>query len=166
MHVRDGGTWKEVTAPSVRDGGVWKDVQEGWVRDGGTWKQFFNALAIVLTNRSVVSAGSGTSKSEIEFNSSGQLTEIRNGSNTNVSGEWMDPVGGTSGSNYDVRVTATGDPVGGPTLGSWWTLGVTNKWSVTSNSGFKTATLSVDIRDASTLSIVASATITLDANAF
>lgn len=164
MHVKDGGTWKEVTAPSVRDAGAWKDVKEGWVKDAGVWKQFFTALAIVLTNRTVSSLGSGSSTSAIEFNSTGQLTEIRNGSNTNVSGEWMDPVGGASGGNYDVRVTATGDPITGPTLGSWWTLGSTNKWQLSTSGGFKQAILSVDIRDASTLAVLASATITLEAD--
>lgn len=46
MHVRDAGTWKTVTAPSVRDAGTWKTVTGGWVRDAGTWKQFFSGLAV------------------------------------------------------------------------------------------------------------------------
>ncbi len=43
-HVRDAGTWKEVTAANgmwVRDAGIWKPLTDAWVRDGGTWKKFF-----------------------------------------------------------------------------------------------------------------------------
>lgn len=43
MHVRDAGTWKQVTALSVRDGGTWKPVVAGYVKDAGAWKQFYAA---------------------------------------------------------------------------------------------------------------------------
>ena len=41
LRVKDAGTWKTVTAPSVRDAGVWKLASGVWVRDAGTWKKVF-----------------------------------------------------------------------------------------------------------------------------
>lgn len=43
MHVKDGGTWKEVTGLYVRDAGTWKAVTNGSVRDAGTWKEFYGS---------------------------------------------------------------------------------------------------------------------------
>lgn len=45
MHVRDDGTWKEVTGLHVKDDGTWKAVEAGYVRDDGTWKQFYGSGA-------------------------------------------------------------------------------------------------------------------------
>lgn len=40
LHVKDGGTWKEVTNAYVKDGGTWKEATNAYVKDGGTWKEF------------------------------------------------------------------------------------------------------------------------------
>lgn len=40
LHVKDGGTWKEVTNLYVKDAGSWKEVTSGQVKDGGSWKEF------------------------------------------------------------------------------------------------------------------------------
>lgn len=41
LHVRDGGTWRQVNALYVRGGGSWKPVSAAWVRDNGTWVPIF-----------------------------------------------------------------------------------------------------------------------------
>jgi hypothetical protein len=72
LHVKDGGVWKEVTAPSVRDGGVWKAIKQGWVRDGGTWKKFYDVpLAVEVSPAAVIEAFSnGASPQSIGFTAS------------------------------------------------------------------------------------------------
>lgn len=44
LSVKNGGTFKTVTAPSVRDGGTWKAAQGVWIKDGGVWKQAYTAV--------------------------------------------------------------------------------------------------------------------------
>lgn len=39
LHVKDAGTWKEVTNLYVKDAGSWKEVTSGQVKDT-TWKEF------------------------------------------------------------------------------------------------------------------------------
>lgn len=43
IHVKDGGSWKEVSALHVKDGGSWKEVTSAYVRDGGSWKLFYSS---------------------------------------------------------------------------------------------------------------------------
>ena len=40
LHVKDGGTWKEVTGLYVKDGGTWKEATNAYVKDAGSWKEF------------------------------------------------------------------------------------------------------------------------------
>jgi len=166
LHVRDAGSWKEVNELSVRDAGAWKDVQEAWVRDGGTWKQFFTALAIVLTNRTVASVGFGAQTASIIFKNTGQLSRSTTGiGESDISGEWMDPVGGATPGDYEVRgQLQSGTTPSGPALGStsWHNLGTTRTWSVSSSGGLVEAVVRFDIRPVGG-SILATGDITLQA---
>ena len=44
LHIKDGGVWREVDAPSTKDGGVWKELDKGFIKNGGVWKQFYESL--------------------------------------------------------------------------------------------------------------------------
>ncbi len=48
-HVRDAGSFKEVSEIHVKDGGVWVEAQEGWVKDAGVWKQFHAVAEPIVT---------------------------------------------------------------------------------------------------------------------
>lgn len=166
MHVKDGGTWKEVTAPSVRDGGAWKDVKEGWVKDAGSWKQFFIAEQVVLTNRTVSNFKVGsTATAGIIFGSTGQLQTREGATVDNVSGEWLDPVGG--GASYWIRATLTGGvtPTTNPGLGTWLELSSTREWrNDRTTDGNTTSEILFEIAATNGGSVLDSATITITAD--
>lgn len=67
--------------------------------------------------------------------------------------------------DYDIHATVTGGTLTSGTTGSWLNLATSRQWSVTRNSiGSKTCTLQLQIRDAVTLAVLATATVTLTAN--
>jgi len=73
----------------------------------------------------------------------------------------------TSGtaSDYDVLVTLTSGTFSTGTTGSWLNLGTTRSWSVSrATNGSKTATATFQIRHAVSLTVLATATITLTAS--
>ena len=88
-------------------------------------------------------------------------TTLNSGSG-NYSGEWV-PVT-VDGSKYDVRWTViSGSPTGSAT-GSWLSLGTSRSWTVSRGTvGNTTASGTVEIRNAATLIVMDSATITLQA---
>jgi hypothetical protein len=140
-HVRDGGTWKEVTDPQVRDGSTWKQVQEAHVRDGGTWKKFYERAAndIVLTARTItgVQLVSGTSVAGIRLLNTGQAQTRANSTYTNISAEWQDPVGWDAASNYDVRwvsVSGSATVSGGLTAGTKYNLGTSREMYISNST--------------------------------
>lgn len=157
MHVRDAGIWKTVEDPQVRDAGVWKPVQEGYVRDAGVWKKFYERLLIQLAGGSIGSVTLGSQAIAI-LDVKNDGTEVKT-NHLGVIGtsDWMVPPTPALASNYEVRTTATGDTPTG-TLGTWLSLGTTRSWSLgLSSAGSKSCVLSVSIRDAATLNVLATA---------
>lgn len=161
---RAAGSWTNVAAIKRRSGSSWVDV---WPVSA--------ALSVNLTNHTV--SGTPISNdvppppwigafSRINFLSTGDLTG--EGSNmdgtialTNYSGEWL-----TAGDNTDVeiRVTATGS--GGTltgTTGSWLSMSSDRVWSLdTTDANLGSRTLTVQLRNATTLAVLDTATITLN----
>lgn len=165
FHVKDGDTWKEITAPSVRDGGTWKAITEGWVRDGGTWKQFFGALTIALTPGTISAVNPlGNAVAGIRFNVAGVLQHLRNTTYSNVTGEWATAT--VDGADYEVYATlgtSSGVNSSTGTFGSWLNLGTAREWTITRSSvGVATRDITFQIRPAGGGDVLASATITLD----
>lgn len=75
---------------------------------------------------------------------------------------WL--TGGTPG-DYEVRITMTvGTVSSGPAAGSWWNLGTTRTWVATRTvNGSKVCEFLAEIRAVGTTTILASATIGLEA---
>lgn len=159
------GSWREIKALWAKTGTTWRSIQNAWAKTGTTWRKVFQAVSIVLTNRYISQLDPGGGTAGVELQSSGQLRELRGVTYTSVSGEWMDPLGAVPGSSYDVRAQLTGDALNASDdTGVWLNLGVDREWKLVAGSGqSKSCDLDIDIRDAGTLSIVASATIQLGA---
>lgn len=93
------------------------------------------------------------------------INEIIQGA-ANQIGNWIVPASGMSG--YETRATVTaGGSSGGTftgTTGSWLNLGTTRTWNLSNDvsGAYSYRTLTVEIRDASTLSVLTSATITIE----
>lgn len=90
-----------------------------------------------------------------------QKTNIA-GTYINISGEWE--TGGAAESNYDAFVTVTSGSLSSGTSGSWLNLGTSRTWT-RSRSGVGTSTciFTLQIRDTNTLTVLDTATITLEA---
>lgn len=126
--------------------------------------------AVRLTDRSVTSLVTGpsgplTADAIIEFNSSGQLIVSPGGA---VPGEYL--VTGAS-SDYEVRATmASGTNWSGSALSTWLNLGTTRSWNLSASrvapgTTVVTGTATVEIRRVADSAVVATATITLEAEA-
>lgn len=68
--------------------------------------------------------------------------------------------------NYEVRVTVSSGDTPAGTIGSWLNLGSTWTWTMVASPGnYRLGDILVEIRDAATLAVLTSATITLEADA-
>jgi len=120
--------------------------------------------SVILVGGSPFSWGIGTRIATIRLNSDGFVYHGDNASYTSQY-EWLQ-----SGTNTDFEVYATltsGSITG--TTGSWLSLGTTRDWSAVDSvaeGDSVSAEIILQIRNASTLAVVAMATFNLDANQF
>lgn len=79
-------------------------------------------------------------------------------------GSWITPTS-AAGAGYDVRLTyVSGDTITSGTAGSWLSLGTTRNWGLsTTIVGTVSGVYTAEIRNASTLAVLDSATITFTA---
>lgn len=91
-----------------------------------------------------------------------QVTTTSSG--TATLGNWVTPTS-AAGANYECQATITSGTLSSGTSGSWLVLSSTRTWTVTrSTVGSKACTFTIDIRNASTLAVVATASVTISAN--
>lgn len=121
-------------------------------------------LPALLTGHTVTDTAVGSPvQSAFNLTNAGvaSYSTINSGSG-NYSPEWING-GGAAASSYDVRWTNTsGSPSGGDSTGAWLNLGTNRSWNVNRASiGTTTCTGTVEIRNASTLVVITSASITI-----
>ena len=122
------------------------------------WQRINIANADVLD-----SAGVGTAVAGYRLNTSGIAEKLVRVTYTTLE-TWLSF--GTA-SNYECRATVTAGAITSGTTGSWLALSSSREWKVEQGSvGTGTATLTIEIRNASTLVVLDSATITLEAERF
>lgn len=77
---------------------------------------------------------------------------------------WIEPTS-AAGSAYEVRATVTSGTFTSGTAGSWLSLGSIRNWTCDqATDGTKTVTATFEIRNATSLAVLTTATITLTAN--
>jgi hypothetical protein len=150
-----------------RSGAGWVTATIAKKRSGGVWVDLFAAGGLTATVQTATYSASAFSPNDatitVIFNSNG-LTQIsqNNGGSINQY-TWQ---GNGTASQYDIRATVTSGTVSGSATATWLNLASSVQWSCirTENlTGTTTAVLTVEIRDASTLALVASGTVTLQA---
>jgi hypothetical protein len=167
ISIRDAATWKTAT-PYVKDAGTWKALTNGYVKDAGSWKEFFTAEVVSISANFV----GGTSISPTDctvtyaLRNNGNISRVFNGAITTI-GTWLTP--GTSAANYEVMATLSSgvSPTGGSGLGTWLSLASDQSWFLTNtlNGTFtRTCVLAVQIRRASDGVVMASASVTIEAD--
>lgn len=158
-----GGSWTDIaTTAKRRASGVWVDFDLIKRRLSGAWTIAWQRVNIAAQNLSH-SVGVGTARSGYRLNASG-IVEERDGASYSTLETWL-PFGTASG--YEARVTVTLGTLTSGTTGSWVSLGSSQEWYVEQGTvGTNTCDFTVEIRNATTLVVIDSAAITLEADRF
>lgn len=99
-----------------------------------------------------------------QLTSAGVANAITTSSGTGAIENWVTPTG-AAGANYETRATVNTGTLSSGTTGAWTALSSTQTWTVTrSTVGTKNCNITVEIRLASSGTVLDSATIDLSAN--
>jgi hypothetical protein len=169
FHIYDGSQYREVEEFALYDGSQWRNIEEAYVFDGTDWRLFFSSSATVtLTNQSI-SHSAATAIAGIYFNTDGTVDKREGGTYTQISTatDWVVP-NGAGGSGYAIQFSGVSFTGSGfiwaysPSPGSWQSLGTQAYFYLQkTSSGTGSVTFTVSIRDASTLTVLDTATVTL-----
>lgn len=169
MFIGSGGVWKEVvTNTAIGASSVYKEIRSMWVGSGGAWKKFFDNIVVTVSNRTIqgVTTEPATCTAQYRLENAGDITEQASPSGHTDVGDWIDPKA-EAGSGYDARMSKQS---GSATLAvgseaTWESLGTTRTYGISNTTGGTTADYVglIEIRDATTLEVLDSATITLEA---
>lgn len=147
-----------------RSGGAWVTATIAKRRSGGAWVDIFPAT-VVLNDSTYTSLAISPDDSTIRLHisSDGNVYTQENNGGNNLAYQWR--LGGAS-ADYDIFATLNSGALTEGTTGSWLNLGTTRAWAVTRTSnlnGQDDAVITLQIRNASTLAVLETATITLSA---
>lgn len=159
-HVKDAGTWKQLTEIHVKDAGTWKSVTEAYVKDGGTWKKFFPSIAASISDRTVSStaADPASASTLVRFSNNGQLY----GPTSSNSLEFWKDEGANS--DFDIRATKISGTTPTGTFGNWLNLGTTRDWTLgRTGIGTNECVIDFEIRDTTTGTVLTTGRITMRA---
>jgi len=136
-------------------GGVARAIRRAFLRDsGGVARLIYQAINLQNTSFTKITIGGGTATCTANIDAS---TVFGSGETTYT---W-NPSGST---NYEVEASLASGTMPTGTLNTWLSVGTTRSWSISASGGGSTScSLTMQIRDATTLQIVATATFSLDA---
>lgn len=161
---KSGGANVALTTRKRRSGGAWADLTIARRRSGGAWIDLFALTATVQTNTySSLAISPADSSIAAVFSNLGVMQISQNGGGSVTQYTWQ---GGGAASDYDIMATVTSGSVTGSPTGSWLNLASSQSWAVTRTSniaGTTSAVISVQIRNATTLAVLATGTLNLDA---
>lgn len=153
----DAGTNRAITSITYGDAGTNRTLREIWYGDAGVNRLVFAALNLQGLDPSQSVAAPGPATATYSLTNAGAETA------TGVaSGTWL-----TAGAaaDYDVMLTVNSGALTSGTVGSWLNLGTTRTWTLQRSGavGTTTANTTVQIRSASSLSVLATATVVFTA---
>jgi len=155
-----------VAAIKRRSAGAWVNVGAVYRRAAGAWVQVWPLITAAITNKAVVATGTTIQPQAFyELNPDGKVYTGNSAAGTRALYEtWM-----TNGvnTNFQVRATLVSGPNPG-NVGTWLALSATRTWATVDTvqgDGTSAVTqLTIEIRNASTLAVLTTATITLTAS--
>jgi len=124
-----------------------------------------SAVTIVLSNQSIqdFTGGARAATAGYRLTSGGLAQSLVNTTYTTLE-TWCTPT--SEAGNYEVFATLVSGSTPSGTIGSWVALSTTREWALSSNIGLsKVCQLSLQIRKIGTTTVLATATIDLDADA-
>jgi hypothetical protein len=152
---------RSITSVTVGDGGTNRVIKEVWVGDGGANRLVFAAINLLGLDPLVAGPSPGPNNAVYSITSTGLEQATGSANNT-----WL-TVGVAS--DYDVMLTLnSGTSPTGSALATWLNCGTTRTWTVSRGAavGINTANTTVQIRSASTLVVLATATVVFSAETF
>lgn len=118
---------------------------------------FFGTLGgvrVVLPLVAVSSQGTGGQIATYRLDNTGNVITVSTVDGTIDQGDWVTPVS-AAGANYEVRATVTAGALSSGTTGSWLSLGTTRNWTCQAVvASVVQATITIEIRSASTLAVL------------
>ena len=166
IYYGDSGTNRTMAQVYYGDAGTNRLIQEIWYQDGGTLRKVWPPAIVQLTNKSIYATNSspGTAIAQFQLLNTGEAIGTSTPSGFG-GGSYLPEWGsGLVGANYDCRFTLTSGTVTTGTTGTWLNLGTSRSWTRNRTApGIHTVIGTMEIRDASTLAVLATATIDLTA---
>tara|TARA_R110002167_G_C12706946_1_gene654971 strand:- start:4386 stop:4892 length:507 start_codon:yes stop_codon:yes gene_type:complete len=159
--IKAGGVWKD-GAPFVRIGGTWKTPDALYVRVGGVWKNIYTPYPVEFSAAAYFAdtTTAGAAQVAIQFKADGDIDALQTGGISKI-GTWV--AGTFTASDYEIRLVKSG---GTETLSTVWTaLSTSPFYSFTADTAGATKIWSgtAEIRNATTLVVIDTATINLTA---
>lgn len=142
--------------------GAWANPVSLQIYNGTAWVTVWPTLAASIDDRTVevIELEPDTATAIYRLSSDGSAYSSSSGT-LDLLEIWLDS--GTA-SGFEVRATVTSGTLSSGTTGSWQVLSTDRSWTVTRSAvGVKSATMTVEIRNATTLAVLDSASITLQA---
>lgn len=159
---RSAGAWASIATTIKRKAaGSWVNVGTIKRRLSGAWVDVWPAVRI--TDQSISDFGPPTALARYRLNTSGIVEQETHTVSTTLE-TWL-LVG--SASDYEARATVNSGAlagVGNSATGSWLGLGSSRQWGVGVNGDIGSADLTIEIRNASSGDVLASAVVTLVAD--
>lgn len=166
IYYGDSGTNRTIVQLIYGDAGVNRSIAEAWYQDGGTLRKIWPPAVVSLSNRTIdaVVGSPGTATAQYQLLSTGEAIGSVSPSGSGA-GSYLPEWGqGLAGAGYDARFTITSGTLSTGTAGTWLNLGTTRSWTRSRSAlGISAVTGTMEIRDAGTLVVLATATITLTA---
>jgi hypothetical protein len=159
--IKAGGAWKD-GAPFVRIGGTWKTPDALYVRVGGVWKNIYtpDPVGFSAAAYSADTTTAGAAQVAIQFKADGDIDALQTAGIGKI-GTWV--TGTFTASDYEIRLVKSG---GTETLSTAWTdLSTSPSYTFTAGTAGATKIWSgtAEIRNATTLVVIDTATINLTA---
>lgn len=159
---RSAGAWTSIATTIKRKAaGSWVNVGTIKRRLSGAWVDVWPAVRI--TDQSISDIGPPSALARYRLNSSGIVEKETHTASTTLE-TWLF-VG--SASDYEARATVNSGAlagIGNSATGAWLGLGSSRQWGVGVNGSIGSAVLTIEIRNASSGDVLASAVVTLDAD--
>lgn len=121
------------------------------------------SVVVALSNQNIDDINAGGAAATYTLSNTGAVQASTVSGGPQILGAWVIPVS-FAGSAYECRATVNSGSVSSGTTGTWEDLGTSRSWSRAQASvGSSSVNLTVEIRNASTLAVLTSATIVLSA---
>lgn len=166
ISLNDSSTWRTIAGLHVNDSGAWREIVLQYVNDAGTWRVTHDVvnLANVSASHDAVAPANGVAS--IRVGNDGIVAkEEGSGSGFVTQYSWDLSSGAFSRGNYEVRLSGAFF-LTGSSLDTWLALSTSRTWTLTRSSlgGPTVDSGTVEIRDAGTGIVLASATFSFSAS--